>query len=208
MKQMFKNTKMKWRYTVKFMDFVKWTFLLILTVAAMMTMIVTILSKKTVYILTDYIDAETLEIKLSEARDPFEIFTLLFNVVTAVKKFNLEWIHGDLHAENILIDAKGNVFLIDFESTYKPNKIVYGDIKWIIKIFDETLSSYNKNIGLQIEIKDLIKFIEQSLKNEAHSLESFLFTIVLDDLAFLKKFSCEIFNMACRLIVMEQCFLK
>ena len=154
-------------------------------------------SKKTVYILTDYIDAETLEIKLSEARDPFEIFTLLFNVVTAVKKFNLEWIHGDLHTENILIDAKGNVFLIDFESTYKPNKIVYGDIKWIIKIFDETLSSYNKNIGLQIEIKDLIKFIEQSLKNEAHSLES-LFTIVLDDLAFLKKFSCEIFNMACQ----------
>jgi hypothetical protein len=148
---------------------------------------------KLIRVITDYIDGETLTKKLSKTNDPYELFTLLFNVVAAIKDFNLKWRHGDLHGGNILIDAKGKVFLIDFYSVTEADR--YCDNLREIRFLFSNVLNFKKDILsgvlLQTEMTALMSVIneawmQQMQENEKYSSKS-IYNHILNELAFLQQ---------------------
>ncbi len=89
-------------------------------------LIETFIHDKNRFIISEYIIGEELE-SLLENNLSIDVKTNLFNQIIDIIKniHNRDWIHADIHTNNIIITSDLKVYIVDFGSSVRPNTNIF-----------------------------------------------------------------------------------
>tara|TARA_R110002110_G_scaffold415856_3_gene658455 strand:- start:30535 stop:31263 length:729 start_codon:yes stop_codon:yes gene_type:complete len=127
--------------------------------------VVTVRKEKVDFLISDYVSGEVLSEFVAKQKNkklnPFEALNLFYALVQGVEHIHFQGeYHGDLHADNIMIQRKGLSFevkLIDFLHLGRPTKLkIQEDVYDLIGVFYDMLGGQKHYKDLPANIKGII----------------------------------------------------